>query len=440
MTPEPVKAMDLNHREEQALYRQRWLGLAPKPPARGSNSYDAFISYRSSDRDWALALYDTMKLAGWDPFLDQFELVPGSNLETSLTEHMQASSSGVILWSSRTKDSEWCRKERQAMAVIAQRNPKFHYIFAKLDAEPLPIFAASDLYEDFESSPEGPQGASLVRLLCGMTGQKPNPEAVRLAQEVAEDTKQVLIAIKAAIEAENPGKLRDIGVSLHAGLLASSGPIVEAARGLISMKKCDEALEVLAQAEAHFPKSVAVKQYKGLALRRSKRYQEAIDVLSELKVAGHQDPETMGILAAAWDGRYQETRRLLDLRRSRELYRTAFQADPTSHYTGINAASKSLFLGEVEEAMRLADLVLPLVATANDGKDFWAACTLGEAHLLKRALESAKAQYQKVIDLHGGRTGDLAGTRDQARRICEAYQLSAEETTKVLSPFELIDG
>ena len=35
---------------------------------------------------------------------------------------------------------------------------------------------------------------------------------------------------------------------------------------------------------------------------RLKRYDDAIDVLSELKSAGHQDPETMGILGAAWDG------------------------------------------------------------------------------------------------------------------------------------------
>ena len=40
-----------------------WLEHAPKPPPRGANSYDAFISYRSSDRAWAMALYDVLKLA-----------------------------------------------------------------------------------------------------------------------------------------------------------------------------------------------------------------------------------------------------------------------------------------------------------------------------------------------------------------------------------------
>ena len=57
----------------------------------------------------------------------------------------------------------------------------------------------------------------------------------------------------------------------------------------------------------NFPESVAAKQLRGLALRRTKKFQEAIDVMSELRAAGHQDPETLGILAAAFDGRYQET-------------------------------------------------------------------------------------------------------------------------------------
>jgi hypothetical protein len=73
----------------QAEYMQAWLQHAPKPPERGDNSYDVFIS-RSSDRAWAMALYDALKLAEWEPFLDQYDLVPGTNLESSLTENLQA--------------------------------------------------------------------------------------------------------------------------------------------------------------------------------------------------------------------------------------------------------------------------------------------------------------------------------------------------------------
>ncbi len=425
---------------QQAEFLQRWLQHAPKPPPRGKNSYDAFISYRSSDRAWAMALYDVLKLAGWDAFLDQYDLVPGADLETSLTEGLEASSSGTILWSSRTKDSEWCKRERNAMRALKDRSGStFNYIFAKLDAEPLPLFAQADLYVGFEESPEGPRGVNLLKLMCGMRGIPLAPDAVVMAEQVDEDAKQSMTQIKGAIEAGNAGRLLEIGTSMQPGVLASPGPILTAAQGLIRLGRCDDARELLKHALAYFPKSVRAKQLEGLALRRLKRYQEAIDVLSELKAAGHQDPETMGILAAAWDGLYQGSGKKLHLRSSRELYRTAFQSDPKDYYTGINAASKSLFLGESAEAARLASEVLPLVASATDAVDFWAACTLGEVYLLQRNLDAAAAQYQKVVDRHPSATGDLKGTGQQAQRICAALGLSPEESAKVLAPFALLD-
>ncbi|WP_163988719.1 TIR domain-containing protein [Pyxidicoccus caerfyrddinensis] len=430
-------AMD-ERRRQQAQHQQQWLQFAPKPPERGSNTYDVFISYRSSDRAWAMVLYDVLKLAGWEPFLDQYDLVPGANLETSLSDSLEASSSGVILWSRRTNDSEWCKRERQSMRTLKDTSGTFHYVFAKLDAADLPLFARSDLYVDFGDSPEGPRGVSLLRLMCGMRGIPLDPGAVRRAQEVDEHTRKALTAILGAIEAGNAARLLEFSTSAHPGLLASPGPVLAAAQGLISMKEYENARTVLEHARAHFPQSIRVVQLEGLALRRLKRYQEAIDVLSELKAAGHQDPETLGILAAAWDGLYQESGKTLHLRKSRELYRTAFQSDTKSYYTGINAAAKSLFLNELDEAARLAGEVLPLVKSATDGQDLWAACTLAEVHLLQRNVAEAAAQYQRVIDAHPTAVGDLDSTRGQAQRICTALGLSHDDAKKVLAPFELL--
>ena len=417
-----------------------WLEYAPKPPPRGANLYDAFISYRSSDRAWAMALYDVLKLAGWEAFLDQYELVPGANLQTSLSEALQASSAGVILWSSRTGDSKWCERERNSMRYLADRpNSTFKYIFAKLDAAELPLFAQADLYVGCEESPEGPRGVNLLRLMCGMRGVKLAPAAVDMAEEVDVDAKQAMAQINGAIEAGNAAKLLGIGTSDHPGVLASPAPILAAAQGLIRLGKNDDARTVLTRALALFPQSVRARQLEGLALRRLKEYQEAVDVLSELKAGGHQDPETLGILAAAKDGLFRETGKMLHLRNARELYRTAFMADPKDYYTGINAASKSLFLGELAEATRLAGQVLPLVEKATDGNDLYAACTLGEVYLLQGKIDEASAQYGKVIDLHPNATGDLKGTGEQAERICAALRLSPEDTAKILEPFKLLD-
>jgi len=428
-----------DRQKDQLEYMQRWLRYAPTPPVRGSNSYDVFISYRSLDRAWAMALFDVLKLAGWKAFLDQYDLIPGSELETSLAEALEASSSGVILWSSRHKDSEWCKKERLAMSKLKSR--AFKYIFAKLDAEPLPLFAAADLYVDFEDSPEGPRGVRLLDLLCGMKGVERAPEAVVLAQEVDQNAKTTMVAVKGAIEAGNATRLVEIGTSAQPGVLASPGPVLAVAQGLIRMGECELARTVLVHARAHFPESIRAKQLEGLALRRLERYQEAVDVLSELKAAGHQDPETMGMLAAAWDGLYLGSKKKLHLRTSRELYRTAFERDPQNYYTGINAAAKSLFLGETEEANRLVAQVLALPTLAKDvaADDLYGGCTQAEGYLLQRKLDAAAAQYEKMIDKHPTKKGDLQGTGRQAARICAALDLSSEETAKVLAPFKLLD-
>ena len=223
-------------REGSVELVQKWLQYAPKPLPRGKNSYDAFISYRSLDRRWSMALFDVLKLAGWDAFLDQYDLVPGAELATSLEEALAASSSGVILWSSRTKDSEWCKRERNAMRTLKDRSDgSFNFIFAKLDAEPLPLFARSDLYVGFEESPEGPRGVNLLKLMCGMRGIALPPEAVVMAEKVDEDATQSMIKINGAIEAGNVAKLVQIGTSMELGVVASPGPIIAAAQGLIGL-------------------------------------------------------------------------------------------------------------------------------------------------------------------------------------------------------------
>jgi len=83
--------------------------------------------------------------------------------------------------------------------------------------------------------------------------------------------------------------------------------------------------------------------------------------------------------------------------------------------------------------------VLPLVATATDGQDLYAGCTLAEVYLLQRNVDAAAAQYQKVIVQNPTAVGDLSGTRQQAERICTALALPPEESAKVLAPFELLD-
>ena len=69
--------------------------------------------------------------------------------------------------------------------------------------------------------------------------------------------------------------------------------------------------------QSSYPKSLRARQLEGLALRRIGRFSEAIAVLSKVKAAGHQDPETLGILAAAYNGLHRTSGKTVHLRRSR---------------------------------------------------------------------------------------------------------------------------
>lgn len=78
-----------------------------------------------------------------------------------------------------------------------------------------------------------------------MKGTKLNEEAVRLAQQIDIATEQIVTQIRGTIEAGNATRLREIGISTDPGIVTSSGPVLEAARGLISMGQPTEALAVL---------------------------------------------------------------------------------------------------------------------------------------------------------------------------------------------------
>ena len=89
---------------------EEWLKLAPPPAERPSDKrWNVFLSYRSVDRRWVLSLYDTLAQLGYAVFLDQFVLDTSSRLTRSLEENLEGSQTGVLIWSPRNEDSEWCK-------------------------------------------------------------------------------------------------------------------------------------------------------------------------------------------------------------------------------------------------------------------------------------------------------------------------------------------
>src|SRR5262245_61986659 len=130
-----------------------WLEHCEPPRARPVGvEWDVFISYRSLDRAWAIALYDMFAQCSYKIFLDQFVLVPGQGLETQLGENLRQSASGVLVWSERTADSGWVKREFNAMVTrqtASENGPfPFHFVVAALDKKEPPGLSGGSLYLD----------------------------------------------------------------------------------------------------------------------------------------------------------------------------------------------------------------------------------------------------------------------------------------------------
>jgi TIR domain len=321
--------------------QEPWLTLAPqpKPLARGQR-WHVFLSYRSVDRAWVLQLYDTLRQLGYEVFLDQYVLSAAAPLALTLGEALDVSASAIMIWSSKYEDSQWCKTELNTLQAKELVGGGFRYVIAKVDTEPLPGFAAGKLYVDFSEQREGPSGRGLLSIICGLTDQPLPREAVALAAQMDEQTRDALLSVNAAREAGDIEMLVELSKTQNLAWTSSPTLICAVAEALIALKDCKNALILLEQIVLAFPKALRPRQLYGLALARQGEWLKAQLVLGKLHAAGEIDPETLGIYARTWMDRYKKTNDRLFLLKSRELYRQAFEASPNDYYTGINASKQ----------------------------------------------------------------------------------------------------
>jgi TIR domain len=401
-----------------------WLKHCRKPRERGADlEWDVFVSYRSADRVWALALYDMLRQAGYKIFLDQFVLSAGGGLLQQLSDNLSKSASGVIVWSERAPDSEWVKREVAAMVDRHDETKNsgfpFHFVAAKLDTQALPSLLKGSLYIDFSSYPDGPTGAELVRLSSGLQGLGLEPDAVDRISEFEMSVREEPGILRALVASKQFDTIRARALEDTVPYTTSATLPGLAAQLLISGARYDDALAVLDRAQPLFRSSIRLRQMRGLALRRLGRTQEAIFELERLRADGHQDPETLGILAAALTTSWQKSGEADELERARDLYALAFERTPTDTYSGINAASKSALVGDMDQARSLAERVLGVLresAKLRKGQpadDYWERVTEPEALLLLGQFEAALKLYHSARIQHQAEVGSIGSTANQ---------------------------
>ncbi|MGO9409902.1 MAG: tetratricopeptide repeat-containing protein [Spirochaetia bacterium] len=145
----------------------------------------------------------------------------------------------------------------------------------------------------------------------------------------------------------------------------------------------------------------------------------AKDLLARLMKDGHFDEETLGTL-----GRVYKEMWLIEgngepghphLGKSREVYLGAFRRHRRG-WSGINAASLSLIMGDSELSRRVARQVLHICADLlkdPSRRDYWTLATVAEAFLLLGRQERAAKFYRLARARSPRNYGNLASSRRQ---------------------------
>lgn len=413
-----------------------FVDLAPRGPLKGSGDrWDVFLSYRSISRPWVLRLYDTLRFLDYEVFMDQFVLTTHDGLQRQLEAGLSRSATGILIWSHQSEDSEWCRHEYEALRSLESSKSGFRFVVANVDQAALPLLARAKLWIDFSTQRDGPTGTDLLRLLYGLHG-KPLPAlAVTRAAEFDDATRRALARIAAARAAGHHETLIALCQNDQPEWRATSLLRCKVAEALIDIKHPAAAVPLLDEVISAFPRSIRPQQLKGLALARQGLWQAAQQLLGELVALGERDPETLGILARTWRDRFAQSRDRLHLAKARNLYAEAFASAPSDYYTGINAASNSVLLGDLEDAEKYAIAVEALVGNTPVSGDYWKTATIAEVQLIRRNFAQAAKLYAHAVCDDPEAKANHESTFAQARRLIEHLQPTDEERMAIESTF-----
>lgn len=188
------------------------------------------------------------------------------------------------------------------------------------------------------------------------------------------------------------------------------------------------AYDVLREGLIEWPTDVRLRQLQALALARSGATQRANDILVQLLEAGHSDEETLGVLARTykdlWAQATDERERQRQLQLAYKFYDEAHERS-SGYYSGINAATMALLLGERARAISLARGVreacleeLKGLPPLSDDR-YWPLATLGEAALILGEWDEAENWYEQAAEAGQTKFGELTSTRRNARLIID---------------------
>ncbi|MGI9341834.1 MAG: tetratricopeptide repeat-containing protein, partial [Gammaproteobacteria bacterium] len=164
------------------------------------------------------------------------------------------------------------------------------------------------------------------------------------------------------------------------------------------------------------------RQLRAFAMVKTGAPRTAARLLRQLLDEGHDDVETLGILAGIEKELARSTRNAersaAHMRQALAYYLRAFD-DTDDPYPGINAAALLMRLQEVDKGRAIARSVQGRCQERLDDSDadYWTRATLGEAYLIQGQIEAAHAAYAAAVNGHRTKFAAIGSTYRQARQI-----------------------
>ncbi len=190
--------------------------------------------------------------------------------------------------------------------------------------------------------------------------------------------------------------------------------------------------DIAAEGLQSFKEDLRLVQLQALALARTGATKRANQILQELRSHGHQDEETLGLLARThkdfWLIATDPLEKSEHLELSYQLYLDAYERN-RGYYSGINAASMALIAGKTDKAHEIARDVTALCQeatrkTSDATENYWLQSTLAEASLVLGEIKLAEVMYKTACKLGGQTWAVVSRTRAQARLLLEASGLN----------------
>jgi tetratricopeptide (TPR) repeat protein len=386
----------------------------PKLPA---GDYHVFVSYRSSDRAWAVSLVTRLEGMKLRVFIDQQELEVGEALAKQAQSALERSRAAVILVSKGWIESPRCQQEGSALLDRARKDRDFALVPLRLDDSPMPVLPNAREPIDFTGTPRA-EGEGVENLIRDLLKQGTRPaDSVAAKADVAERklTDEFVARIKSAA-AGNVATINGLLADWQRTACTDVAPVLAATEVLIGKRAFKRALKVVEGAG----NTVRARQLRALALSKDKRDPEAIEELEALEREGNLDPETSGLLAGRYKQIWLATGDNSYMYRSYEKYLEAYERSGDA-FNGINATSMALHCGYAGKRSKLAQQVVDLLKDKpRKDLDAWARASLAEGYLLLENFELASEWYASAAAKAAGLPQDIAVMRAQARRNLEA--------------------